>query len=387
MKCFIIFLFLLINSIYLFPQDSLTLSRNQIRNGDKLIKQQVEYKNSGRSGANVLWDFSNLKTIDDKYQLSFANRDDSLIIGTEHRTMYFYEQRGDSLLFWGYENPTTKMQNYLPEIIMKFPMGFQAKTGSYFAGEGSYCDRLSLTSIGYSESLIDAYGMIVLPNQDTLDNVLRIKTRKLLLDNKFQLNFNGFKDSLKLYSQTICDSIDYYLKNDSIVLEVETYRWYVQGYRYPIFETIRTGSMQDSLKSEYFSTAFFFPPEEHSYLANDDENLNEQNRLYKAQVALWDGTKSISSDSHYTLNREISYNVYPNPVQSILAIEYYLPETAKISFALYSMSGQILISGEEKLLLSGINIEKIDISKYPKGAYILQIKIDDKTKVAKILKD
>jgi len=84
---------------------------NLPRAGDEIIKQQVEYKNPGRSGENVLWDFGQLQSINDEYTLSYSSpgliRDSiyilgldtismknlaggSLLIGTEHNTMYYY---------------------------------------------------------------------------------------------------------------------------------------------------------------------------------------------------------------------------------------------------------------------------------------------------------
>lgn len=33
--------------------------RNIMRSGDRIVKQQMEYKSPGRDGERVLWDFSN----------------------------------------------------------------------------------------------------------------------------------------------------------------------------------------------------------------------------------------------------------------------------------------------------------------------------------------
>lgn len=44
-------------ALYIFPQSQLTSSLNMFRAGDVISKQQVEYKDPGRSGQNVLWDF------------------------------------------------------------------------------------------------------------------------------------------------------------------------------------------------------------------------------------------------------------------------------------------------------------------------------------------
>src|ERR1035437_3729973 len=75
------------------PQ-SLTSNRNYYRPGDKLTKQQVEFKDPGPSGKQIEWDFSMLNSIDDKYGLAYfgiAEGDTAHIIGIEHDTHYYYQ--------------------------------------------------------------------------------------------------------------------------------------------------------------------------------------------------------------------------------------------------------------------------------------------------------
>jgi len=51
--------------VMLSAQHTLQRELHLPRVGDELIKQQVEYKDPGRSGDNVLWDFSRLTSIND----------------------------------------------------------------------------------------------------------------------------------------------------------------------------------------------------------------------------------------------------------------------------------------------------------------------------------
>jgi len=50
----------------------LSLAYNRPRAGDKLVKYQVEYKDPGPSGENVLWDFSKLKTVNENYTVTYS---------------------------------------------------------------------------------------------------------------------------------------------------------------------------------------------------------------------------------------------------------------------------------------------------------------------------
>jgi hypothetical protein len=68
----ILFCFACLFNQALFSQ-KLTDSRNYFRSGDKLTKQQVEYKDPGPAGKQIEWDFSMLNSIDDQYQLAYFN--------------------------------------------------------------------------------------------------------------------------------------------------------------------------------------------------------------------------------------------------------------------------------------------------------------------------
>lgn len=92
-----------------------------------LFKQQVEYVDPGEAGADRIWNFSKLKTINDEYTLEYAMpplegdsvyimgemrykkedvKENELIVGTEHYTMYYFHQKEDTLLKIGHENPS-----------------------------------------------------------------------------------------------------------------------------------------------------------------------------------------------------------------------------------------------------------------------------------------
>ena len=149
MKAPLIILFWVMGIISLFAQHSLQGKYNMFRPGDEIIKQQVEYKDPGRSGENVLWDFGKLTSINDSYTLDYSlSRDSMMIVGTEHRTMYYYSLTGDSLLCHGYENPTTLVINEQPELLLKFPVHYGNSTFSYYNGNGKYCDRLKISTMG-----------------------------------------------------------------------------------------------------------------------------------------------------------------------------------------------------------------------------------------------
>ncbi len=376
----IFLLIFLVQSCLVYSQQTLQESLHMFRDGDAIVKQQVLYKDPGRSGENVLWDFSNLSAINEEYKLVYRAAGEDLIIGTEHNTMYYYSLSNDSLLLWGYENPTTLLRNHQPELLLKFPVSQGDRTQSYYWGEGKYCDKLYFSAMGTVNSHADATGTLILPDKDTIQNAFRVRTVKWIAEEMCLLSEKYRRDTIQSIS---ADSINYRLTNDSTLIGVETYRWYVRGYRYPVFETVQTViNRKDSTQNEtFFNTAFFYPPQSHSYLEDDELN---QALLQNDSVQ---GVHS-SPSGPYNPWYDLTYNVYPNPVQTNLEIEIYLPIPAQtIRVQLTDRQGRIVMEENWGSKPAGIFTKQIFMGQYIRGEYILNIQLDESFMISeKILK-
>lgn len=340
---------------------------NGIRSGDQIIKQQVEYKDPGKSGKSIFWDFSDVKTINNSYildynlpplqgdslyilgQNSFPKnkvKENEFIIGLEHNTMYYYRSTRDSLLVLGHENSAIQLK-YTPALVQQvYPFNYGQTTKSVYTSTGLYSGTKELQTTGTIETSADAYGKLILPTGDTLNPVLRIKTLQTISE---------LKDSLKINTQ-----------------QLETYRWYTKGYRYPVFETMKAINPDNG--TELFSTAFFFPLQDHFYLETDPANqaiLDEMWNLddESKQKELEDPTsKTVSIDDLLVCR------MYPNPVESTLYLDYELKEDAKVSFELYSIDGSPIRTIAAKQKTVGNYNETMDCSSLQsKKTYILRI--------------
>lgn len=353
--------------IPIYSQHHLNISLNAFRPGDEIVKKQVSYKDPGRSGENVLWDFSRLDVNNEHYTLTYALNSDSLITGTEHHTKYYYSISNDSLLLWGYENPTTIMTNNQPELLMKFPVHYQDKTISYYTGKGRYCDRLSMETMGVIQNAADAYGMIILPNKDTLKHALRVKTVKWIAEETLPLSRKKHVDIAQDNIAPITtDSINYRLSNDSIIFGVKTFRWYVHGYRYPVFETVESVVKNKKHEEKHFHTAFFYPPEEHYYLDGDEQNL----------AILEEENNNILPPTNTDVPnpwQKVTYNCYPNPTVTNLNIDIYLPKQGQLRMKLTDRLGQILLEEKWGDQPEGIFTRQIPMGEYIRGEYVLSI--------------
>lgn len=388
MKHYLLFFLCLWRIIDLYSQCSLTSELNKFRVNDTIVKQQIEYKSPGRSGKDVLWDFGKLSPINKKYTLIYSAQKgaDSIIVGREHHTRYYYDWQKDSVLSWGFENSTTQIENSKPELLLHLPMHYGDKVQGYYQGEGKYCGQLHVSTVGRNTTEADACGMIILPEKDTLKHVLRIKMTKLISETISPMKNLPDNMDNPVYRILPEDSIDNIIGQNERTIIVETYQWYASGYRYPIFETIRTGNLSDSLKTAYFSTAFFYPPGQHMYLKSDTANLELQKKILADTVHKNEKDDHKNQDNSDDLPLDFSYNVYPNPVQTKLTFEFYLSDYADISYKLYNIAGQQLTRSNIKNCPGGVYQHYIDMNKYPKGEYILQISVNEKVFNEKIIK-
>lgn len=352
---------------------------NSPRSGDEIIKQQVEFKDPGREGENVIWDFGKLKSINNRYSLTYSSPDlldnsyyilgrdtiqannDSVryLIGTEHSTMYYLQVKDNSLYVLGHENATTSLK-YTPSLLsMAYPTNYNEPHQKQYQSKGLYSCRIPFESQGEIKQTADAYGIMILPSGDTLKNVMRVKTVQTIKETIFDVNNNV---------NTILD------------MNVENYKWFSKGYRYPIFETIKT-IPQDSTANE-FSTAFFFPPQEHLYLDTDPDNLAVLDSLWDIDHKIQDVTDPTQEQP----NANLSYNFYPNPVESLLTVEYYLEKPSSVTISLYNLEGRLIKTVVKPISSSGVYSEQIDCSSLAKGTYIISIGTGYKVYSDKVIK-
>lgn len=350
----------------------LNTTHNHYRAGDVLIKQQVEYINPGDAGINKLWDFNKINPINDEYILRYdlpplegdsiyihgSNRykkkeikENELIVGTEHNTMYYYRLTNDSLLQMGHENPSVILEYTHPMTLINYPLNYGQTVSSAYKSKGLYSSTINISTEGTMTTIADAYGKMILPSGDTLSPVLRVKTIQTIYDIPAQGSYTTDATA-------------------SVGKQLETCRWYSKGYRYPVFETIRNINLADN--TEIFTTAFFFPPQDHLYLDTDPDNLALLDELWKETEE--DINRTENSDTKIVSLEDImTCKLYPNPVESIMNIEYELKEDAKVLFELYSMDGMPVRKITAKNKSKGIYYETLDCSTLSPKNYVLRI--------------
>lgn len=357
--------------LILSAQIALNSSSNLLRPGDKLIKQQVSYKDPGQPGTSVKWDFSDLEVTVEGYELTYDTVRSHFLMGREHRTMYYYDLQSDTLLLQGYENPMTLFTYRKPELQLVFPFPYGRKATGYFDALGQYCGQLNMHVAGKSTITGDATGEIILPGGDTLRHVLRLHSCKLLLEHRLP----GGRD--KELNDSLCpvlspDSIDFYLANDSSVLQVDAWKWYSDGYRYPVFESMKGTVLVCGKAVQSFTTSFYYPPHEQYYALGYD--AESQASRDAAEGNYWNGYKAdnTAQSSNSYNDEKIHYN-YSIDGQGNLQITYTVAETSDLSFILFDLQGRQLSEIKQQAENRQNYQERIPLQSYPKGEYLLRI--------------
>lgn len=378
------FLLFAVISFGLSAQISLGSSYNMPRSGDRLIKQQVEYKAPGDAGVDALWDFSRQKAIDDHYELRYDLVGVDSIAGTEHRTMYYYYLRGDSLYSLGYENPTTLVNYRKSEPLLVFPFVYGRTFTDYFDGTGNYCRRLDIHVQGKSTVTADAAGSMVLPGGDTLHHVLRVHTCKQMIEKMTPIVSGSSLRSDTLPFVLDRDSIELRLANDSSSIQVDTWRWYAEGYRYPVFESVEGSVGKPGARVPYYAVSFYYPPYEQYYaLEADAENQTRRDGLAEKEYSV-SNEDSGSNAGNYS-DDLVSYGLTINS-EGLLRISYTLHSQADVTIGLFDLQGRQLSHIQRLQSPEGSYTEAISLNDLTAGEYLFRLTVGGKTFGEKVVK-
>ena len=290
-----------------------------------IVKNSINYKTIV-SGANVVWDFSDLDTSAYKIDTiqyipidSVCNA--SLLPGGEYYELFTYSNT--YMIFNGKITAYSNMSSFLTiegdglcssfltfynhkKIIMTFPFTFNSSINNSYSGETFYVPYPYNMIDGNVNVVADGYGTLILPNM-TFNNVLKTS----VIDIHHNPNLPNDTDNYSI--------------------------WYGAGIPYPIL------------------------------------------KIYKDDYARYiDGFNTFVEQEHYS-NKIF---VYPNP--ATYSVEIDMGERIEeLNYKLLDVLGKV-VSTER---ITNANKFSIDISSLETGIYFLRIKNKDKLIVKKIIKN
>lgn len=337
-------------------QTMLTSDLNNPRIGDKLVRQHMGFYNCEQTGKGNIWNLADVELLDDYSNSIYQNGHNRGfdILDTEGRTNYFLDVKGDSLSILGFENNTVNVSYSSPIVLLRYPMAFGDSISSHFSGKGTYCEEYDIDVDGFFTSKVDASGIIVTPTNDTINDVLRLKS-----DIVFTCN-------------VVNDSTLFHSRDNNTVKET-LIRWYARGERYPIIESIIYEYGDIELLSSYYC-----PPHAQRLLDNDDNNEKERTRGRNVLA-------SGSSKCGITTSGDFSYVIYTTKGSDAIRIEYSTGTECPFACFLYDYSGALVWTSPSNKVGKGAHYIEIDNVKKKNGVYIIVFAVGENRYTEKLV--
>ena len=353
--------------------------------GDHVARQQVTYKNFDGTGAGLHWDLSDLDVISESSSVEYME-DENLpyrIVSIDNTTRYHYLQTDGFTFLHGYENNLSEVRYNKPELYLSSNMNLGYEEKGMINGYAVYSEKVYSRIYGSYHYQVDAKGTLLLPSGDSLENVTRIHLSKTI-GQKYLRHLNSL-DSLRLLVDSISpyteDSIVTHLLEDSCLVETNDYRWYAQGYRYPIYETIESHVKGSKLG---FMTAYYSPPYLQTQAVDDETSSGKSRKKVPSQTMESDfGTsnKQPVGISERKILQDGSILDYSLRVFStgIAHVVVSGSKDLKVHGALYSADGQILGAYDFETSTSQSLSWDCPMSKYLQRVFVLSLSVNGQT--------
>lgn len=228
---------------------------------DSLQKNQIRYFSPGKGGENRVWDFSGKLRSRKSSQVMFVTDSTGTLSVTEPGKINYYRMTPDTLILIGSESSLEKRVYAVEKVSRLFPLQYGDSIIMPFRCEGIYCGGYPFREAGITRVRVDAQGSIVLAENDTVRNVLRVHT---------------------IDSYTVCMDRDSAALDTARLTQVidERYEWYLPESQYPIIEdaTSTTYLNMDAIGTTRYAYCNLPDGEADDYITpmNEDEAEGEQ---------------------------------------------------------------------------------------------------------------
>lgn len=364
---------MLFSACKLFSQQ-LSRNLNLLRPGDVMNVKEIPFITADSVGLGVVWDFSNVdvNSCKNSYQERIYLDIDSVLHYSTPYADKQYALKGDTLFCTGYTAKNIQANHILADAERIFPVFYGDSVESAFYSEGFYSQKLHFVGYGHTHRKIIATGRLILPEVDTLRNVLLLYENSVLGQ---RLSAHG---DIKSYGKSRChaaDSIINALEKDSIKWQVEIWSWYAAGYRYPILKSTRNTIIERDSKRVHFEKSYFYPPEEWEFASQDKDNEEEKIRI-EAENDYWDEIAEINIPINYT------YSIQGN----LLEITLELEAAAEIELIAATHEGYVLARTPRETIPAGTIYRQLDVSSAQPGIFIFTAIVNGRAKSSKIIK-
>lgn len=318
---------------------------------DSLQKCRIRYFSPGRGGRNMVWDFSGKLESRESSQVMFMKDSTDMISVIEPGRISYYRTTPDTLILFGSESPLEKREYTHKRISGRFPLVYGDSIGKPFRCEGMYCGDHPFREVGTTTVKVDADGSIVLAENDTLRNVLRVHT---------------------IDSYSICMDIDSAALDTARLAQVidERYEWYLPESQYPVIEDVTSTSYfnMDVVGTTRHAYCNLPPDQVPYYISQADFPPDDE------QEGFADGDVQDDGIIHYQIETH----------GKVIQMTYDLDENATITTIVANHMGMLCTSRQWTQDAGQGYSTQIDCNGLLPGVYILYINVNGKVYSEKV---
>ena len=312
-------------------------SNNRYRGNDMLEKKQVTLKDFDLNSKNGVWSLEDAEFSKATCKVEYTMETDTLM-AVERSNRTYYRQDRNAVTIIGSENVQELVSYDIPETWLRFPMQRGDSVCGYFNGTGSYCEKLFMRRFGTYKTKADATGKMVLPGGDTLRDVTRLHTERYV--GTVLAPIDTMECKIPAFTT---DSIIKHLAPDTAKVHENIYRWYAEGYRYPVLEAKTVTYCGKRLTEEMY----YYPPEVQEQLV-----LDEENKAVRARLASEEGNGDGSSLADDGWGRNgghggFNYHVSQNEGNETVTVSYSSEKPVKVTTMLANSQGYVYRRAEQ----------------------------------------
>ena len=349
-------------------------SNNCYRGSDVLEKKQIVVKGLSLNDTKGVWSLEEAELSEDTYNAEYSTETDTLMAVERGDRMYYSQERGTVSII-GSENFMERMSYDMPETWLQFPMQEGDSVCGYFNGSGPYCERFFMRRYGTYKTKADAAGTLVLPKGDSLRNVIRLHTERYV--GTITVPIDTMEKKIPAFT---VDSIISHLVPDTAKVREDIYRWYAEGYRYPILEA-KSLSYCDSLLTEEM---YYCPPDMQRMLAYDEENEQIRTRLAEEERARWLVSSAEENSNPKSRGKNgFTYDLAQDDVSGMVTIHYATDHDTQMTALVANTQGYVYRRADQSCA-AGNGSTTIDCSGLRRGQYIIYINVDGEQYAEKV---
>ena len=329
----------------------INLSGMEPASADSLVKSRIRYFSPGMGGRDRVWDFSQKLHSKGSSQVMFMKDSTGVVSFIEPGRISYYLTTPDTLVLFGSESPLEKREYAVSKVTRKFPLAYGDSISKPFRCEGMYCGDHPFREAGLTTVKVDADGAIVLAENDTVRNILRVHT---------------------IDSYAVCMDIDTAALDTARLTQVidERYEWYLPDSQYPIIENVTSTTFfnMEAIGTTRYAYCNLPEGEAACYVTPDDDDGTD------VQDGFSEEGQPIPDIIHYGIETQ----------GNVIHMSYDLDEDATITTIVANHMGMVYISRQWTQAAGQGYSMQIDCNGLHSGMYILYINVNGKVYSEKV---